>query len=141
MTDIRLITFDKLDSKLIQLLEVIARVRDLPRLEAQPPHSLQDALEILSLLCLWIGIVVAQVASAVVERGIAKVDEDGFGVADVQVAIGLWRETGVDESLGPSKVLLAEMWVNLRVASGLVQASEEAFCEDGFRRGRSVDLL
>ena len=43
-----------------------------------------------------IGVVEAQVALAVVNIGQAEVQADGFGVADVQVAVGFGRETGLD---------------------------------------------
>src|SRR5690606_10505969 len=43
-----------------------------------------------------VGVVQAQVADAAELRRDAKVQADGLGVADVQVAVGLRREAGLD---------------------------------------------
>ena len=48
------------------------------------------------LLGLRIRVVHAQVAEALVVAGQPEVEVDGLGVADVEVAVGLGRETGVD---------------------------------------------
>jgi hypothetical protein len=90
------ILLDQLLGQLVQLVEVVAAVRDLPRLEAQPLDDVEDAGEVLLLLLLRVGVVVAQVALALVVFGEAEVDGDGLAVADVQVAVGLGRESCVD---------------------------------------------
>ena len=127
MTDISLISTDEVDREFIQLVEVIARVGDLPRLKAQPPHGLQDALKVLRLLRLGVRVVEPQVRLAAVERRVAKVDKDRLRVADVEEAVGLWGETRVDEPACRGEVLLAKVWVDLRVLAGLVEASKETF--------------
>ena len=53
-------------------------------------------------------------------RGVPKVDEDGFAVPDVQVPVGLRRETGPDLPAGGFEMLLAQVWVDLGVSAGLV---------------------
>ena len=50
MTYVALVPLDQLDRKLVQLVEVIARIRDFPRLVAEPAHRLQDALKVAALL-------------------------------------------------------------------------------------------
>lgn len=141
MTHICLIALDKLDRKIVQLREVITRIRDLPRLEAKPPYHFKDALKVPCLLLFRVRVVVAQVALATMVRCIAKVDEDGFAVSDVQIPVRLRRETRPHISASGFEMLLAQVGVNLRVASGFVQLPEEAFLEDGsFGRCRRILL-
>ena len=52
-----------------------------------------DGIDVLVLLLGRVGVVVAQVALAAVLCGDAEVQADRLGVADVQVAVGLRRET------------------------------------------------
>ena len=136
VTHIRLIPPNQLHRQIIQLLKVVARVRDLPRLVPQPPDHLEDALEVARLLLLRVRVVVAEVALAVVVRGEAEVDEDGFGVADVQVAVGLGREARPDLTAGGGEVLFAEVGVDLGVLARFVEGAEEALLEYRARRGR-----
>ena len=135
---VRLACLDHLQCKLVQLIEVVARIRDLPWLETQPSYSLQDALKVLCLFRLRVRVVVPQVRLAAVERRVAKVDKDRLRVANVEVAIGLGRETRVDEPAGRGKVLLAEVRVDLGVLAGFMQGAEEALLEDGFAGGGRV---
>ena len=67
--------------------------------ETQPAHVLLDGFHILHLLLAGIGVVEAQVAEAPVIGGNPEIDTDGFGMADVQVAVGFGRETGMDAAL------------------------------------------
>jgi hypothetical protein len=87
------ILLDELLGQLVQLVEVVAAVCDLPWLKAKPLDDVQDARKVLFFLLLGVCVIVAQVADALVVLGEAKVDCNGFAVADVKVAIGLWRET------------------------------------------------
>lgn len=48
----------------------------------------------------------------------------------MQVAVGFWGETCVDDALRRREVLLPEMGVDLRVSADLVQVPKEAFLED-----------
>jgi hypothetical protein len=87
------ILLDQLLSQLVQLVEVVTAVCDLPRLKTEPLDDVQDACKVLFLLLLRIRIIVAQVADALVVLCETEVHCNGFAVADVKVAIGLWRET------------------------------------------------
>ena len=71
-------------------------------------------------------------------RSVAEVDEDGFGVADVEVAVGLGREARPDLAAGGGEVLFAEVRVDLGVLAGFVEGAEEALLEDGFAGGGRV---
>lgn len=75
------------------MLEVIARVRDLPRLESQPPYHLEDALEIALFFGLRVRVIVAKVALPAVVRRVPEIHEDGFRMADVEEAVWLRRES------------------------------------------------
>lgn len=120
MAHIRPVPPHKLHSQLIQLLEMIARIRNLPRLVAQPPHRLQNTLKEPALLRFGIRIVESQITPSPMVRRIPKVDKDGFGVADVQVPVWFGGETGVHEATGSCQVLLAEVRADLRVLTGLM---------------------
>ena len=132
MTYVALVPLDQLDRKLVQLVEVVARIRDLPRLVAKPAHRLQDALKVAALLRLRVRVVEAQVTSPAVVRRVPEVDEDSLRVPDVQEAVRLGREPRVYEPARRGEVLLAQVRVDLRVLADFVEAPEEPLREDGF---------
>jgi len=73
-----------------------------------------------------------------VVSGISKVDEDGLGVSDVEVTVGLWRETRPDLTTSRLEVRFPKVGVNLRVSSWFMECAEEAFVkhralDDGMR--------
>ena len=51
-------------------------------------------------------------------------------MTNVEVSVGLGRETRVDLTLGPGEVLLLELGVDLGVFSNLVELGQEALLED-----------
>jgi hypothetical protein len=134
VADVCLIPLDEFHSEFVQLVEVIARIGDLPRFISQPSHHLQNTLEISCLLFLWIGIIVSEVAFAVMVSRITEVDKDGLGVTNVEVAIGFRRETSPDISTGSGEVSFAEVWVDLRVSAGFVEVTKETFFEYSLSR-------
>ena len=88
---------DQLFGVFIALLEVIAAVKDAAvGVGAQPVQVLQNAVDILDVLAGGVGVVQPEVELAAVRFGDGPVDIDGLGAADVQVAVGLGRETGMD---------------------------------------------
>ena len=62
----------------------------------EPLDVLDDGFDVLDVLLRRIGVVHAEVAAAAVFAGDAEVEADGLGVADVEVAVGLRRETRDD---------------------------------------------
>lgn len=72
---------------MVELIEIIAGVRDLPRFVAKPPNCLQDGLEILGFLRLRVRVVVSKVCFATVVSSVTKIDEDSLGMTNVEVAI------------------------------------------------------
>lgn len=59
-------------------------------------HVFTDGIHVFGIFLHRIGIVEAQVAQPAVLLRQPEVDADGFGVADVQIAVRLRREPGVD---------------------------------------------
>ena len=80
--------------------------------------------------------------------GVAKVDEDGLGMPDVQVPVRLWRKARVHQPTGSLEVRIAQRRRDLRIPTRLVQLAEETLRKDrswvrgGRRRssGRSLGL-
>jgi hypothetical protein len=81
---VRQALLDEQASEVVQLLEVVARVRDLVRLVAEPPHVLENLVEVDLLFRFGVRVVVAEVAVALVELGVAKVDRNRLRVADLR---------------------------------------------------------
>jgi len=64
--------------------------------KAEPAHRRVDGIDVFLLLFFGVGVVEAQVADAAVVARQPEVEADAFGVPNVQVAVGLGRETGAD---------------------------------------------
>ena len=89
--------FDELHGVLVHLLKVVGgEEKAVAPVVAQPVDILLDGLHVLHVLLGGVGVVHAQVAQAAVFLGGAEVHEDRLGMADVQIAVGLRREPGVD---------------------------------------------
>lgn len=93
---------------------MVGGVGDLVGLEAEPFDNLEDSCEVALFLGFRIGIIVAQVALAVVVAGEPEVDSDGFAVTDVEVAI--WLSTPIDQRYIPPKARQTQ--TNLRWKPG-----------------------
>ena len=90
MTYVGFISPGQFDCEVIQLVKVVTRVRDLPRFKAQPTNYLQYTLKVYRFLCLGVRVIVPQITPSTVMRSVPKVDEDGFGVPDMQISVRLW---------------------------------------------------
>jgi hypothetical protein len=90
-----LAVFDQAHGKAVELFKIIGGIKlaVLP-VESQPVDIRLDGVHVLNLLFGGIGVVEAQVAGAPVLPGQAEIQADGFGMADVQVPVGLRREAG-----------------------------------------------
>lgn len=130
MADIRLVPPDEFDSQIKQLVEIVARIRDLPGLVPKPSNDLEDALHVSNILRLRVGIVEPKVAFTLVMSCIAEIHEDCFRVADVQITVWLWWKTSPHLSFRSVKMRFAEMWMDLWVPSRFVQISQETFFKD-----------
>ena len=65
-------------------------------METQPLDVFFDGVDVFVVFFFRVGIVKTQVAQAIVNISQTEVQADGFGVTDVQIAIRLGRETGLD---------------------------------------------
>ena len=88
---------DELLGILIALVEVVAAVEDAAvGVGTQPVQVFDDAVDILLAFAGGVGVVQTQIEFAAVLVRDGPVDIDRLGAADVQVAVGLRRETGMD---------------------------------------------
>ncbi len=89
--------FDQLHRELVHLVKVVGGVIEpVPPVEPQPVDVLLDGVHILLILFGGVGVVHTQVAHTAVFLGGTEVDGQRLAVADVEVAVRLRRETGVD---------------------------------------------
>ena len=94
---IRLAVTDELLGERIQLIEVVGSVIfPIVPFAAEPVHVFTDGIHVFGIFLHRIGIVEAQVAQPAVLLRQPEVDADGLGVADVQIAVRLRREPGMD---------------------------------------------
>ena len=112
LVDVGMAILNHPDGEVPKLLEIVGSIVDVAPLEAQPGDIVQDVLHILGILLRGVGIVEAQVADAIVLFCYTEVHADGLGMANVQVAVGLWRETRLYASavLTFGKVLFYELF-------------------------------
>jgi len=125
MTHIGFISPDQLDRKVIQLVKVVARVRDLPRFKAQPTHDFQYALKVCRLLRLGVRVIVPQITPSAMMRRVPKVDKDGLGMPDVQVSIRLWRKARIHQPAGRFEVRVSQRGGDLWVLTRFVQLAKD----------------
>ncbi len=86
---------DQLFGKLVELLKVVRGEKELAvPVEAQPVDIPLDGLDVFHVFGFRVGVVEAQMADAAKLLGHAEVETDGFGVADMEIAVGLWRKAG-----------------------------------------------
>ena len=87
---------DELLGVVVQALEIVRGVK-LPVIPAaaEPGHILADGGHILGLFLDGIGVVKAQIAPAAEFSRHAKVQADGLGMAEMEIAVGLRRKAGM----------------------------------------------
>ena len=96
LTDIGQALFDELHGILVVLLKVVGAIEEpVAPVKAQPVNVLLDGLYKLHILLGGVCVVHTQVAHAAELFGSTEVDDQGLAVADVQIAVGLRRKTGV----------------------------------------------
>ena len=97
---IRLALSNQLLCKGIKLSEIITGVifPSLP-FEAEPSNIPSNRIHILDTLLLWVGIVESQIGDASVFSSQTETDTDGLGMPNVEVSVGLWRESCQDAAL------------------------------------------
>jgi len=87
---------DEVAGPVIKLIEIIGgkKFAVFP-VDPQPAQVFLDGIDVFRLFLLGVGIVEAQIELAAKLLADAIVQQDALGVADVQVAVGFGRETGV----------------------------------------------
>ena len=88
-------------SPLAELLEVVRGEADLLWLEAEPPHIVDDGIDVFGILGGRVGVVEAQEAAPAEFVGNGEVEADRLRMADVEVAVRLRREAGLDPACEP----------------------------------------
>ena len=97
LTDVGQALFDEAHRQLVGLIKVVGPVVEpVAPVEAQPVDVLLDGVHVLGVLLGGVGVVHPQVAQAAELLRRAEVDDQRLAVPDVQVAVGLRREPGVD---------------------------------------------
>lgn len=69
---------------------------NLPGLVSEEANVLLDVIDILLTLLFGVGIVVAQVALSSILSSNGKVESHSLSMANMQISVGLRRESGVD---------------------------------------------
>ncbi len=96
VVDVRLAVVDQQLGPVVQLLEVVAGVQGLARVVTQPAQVGQDALDERHLLGVGVGVVESQLADTTELAGQFEIERDRLGMADVEIAIRLGWEAGLD---------------------------------------------
>jgi hypothetical protein len=92
-------TLDQLDRPLIKLAEVVRCIKQSIPMEAEPLYVFFDRFDILDVFLFRIGVVETQVCVSPELVRVSEIDADGLGVADVKVAVRLWREASLHTSV------------------------------------------
>lgn len=91
--NVSLVILDKLDCKVIELLEVIRRSSDLVGLVSQPRDVLLDVIDELVVLLARVSVVESEVALASVLGSDCEIEPDSFSMTDMKVTIWLGWES------------------------------------------------
>ena len=81
--------------KVIASLVLVQCAVGFPR-KTEPMHGIQNGIDVFGIFFFWIGVVKAQMANAAIVTCQSEIDADAFGMSYVQVAVGLWGETGTN---------------------------------------------
>ena len=109
--DIGEVMLDQGFGELVEIVEIIAGVIQMIAAEGsviatQPVHRFDDRIDVFLIFLFRIGIVEAQMAHTRVIGGQAEIEQDRFGVAEMQIAVRLGRKARADFcGVGRSRVL------------------------------------
>ena len=121
LTNKGLAFFDQLDGAVKEKVKVVGGVVQVVPLKAQPLNVLFDGVYILGVLFGGVGVVQTQIAHALVLFLYPKIDANGLGVANVQVAVGLRGKAGLYAAIYPVLQVFINKIVNkIRVFSDLL---------------------
>ena len=101
VVDIGLAGADQMLGPIVEPLEIVRRVIEvLAPVEAEPAHVALDRVDVFLLFLGRVGVVEAQVAAPAEFLRHAEIEADRFGVADMQIAVRLGRESASPRSCG-----------------------------------------
>ena len=84
-----------------ELLEIVGGIiQTIAPVESEPMDILHDGFHVFGILTAGIGVVETQVTLSAILFGGTEVHADGFGMSDVEIAVGLWWETCVNDMCG-----------------------------------------
>ena len=97
MVDICQTFFNQTDRKSVELFEIVTGIEFTSRpFVAKPCDVTSDGVHIFLTFFFGVGVVEAQIDEPLILFGKSKGETDGFGVANVQIAIGFRWKPGVD---------------------------------------------
>jgi hypothetical protein len=100
VADKRLTLLDQAFGKIVKPLEIIrSPAHSAVPFESQPADVLLNGQRVFIGFLFRIGVIEAQVASALIVLRQPEIQADGFGVANVQIAVGLGRKSGGDDAM------------------------------------------
>src|SRR5216684_5020064 len=121
---------------------MVRGVKQAVPMESQPLHVFLDGINVLRLLLLGIGVVETQIRFAAKFIGESKVQTDGLGMPDVEIAVGLWREAGLHPSFIFVGLEVVEDYVADKVRrSGRGRGSHSFFSSLGWMRWMHYCLI
>ena len=123
MANIGFVTSNQFDRELVELREVVARICNFPRFEAEPPNHLKNTLKISGFLLFRVRIVISQVTLAAVVGRISEIDKNGFRMADMKISVRFWGETRPNLAPCGSKMSVSEVGVDLGISTRFVELS------------------
>ena len=103
-------------------------------METKPLDVFFDGVNVFVVFFFGVGVVKTQVTQAVVNIRQTEVQADGFGVSDVQVAVGFWRETGLDGIVFAAFEVFFDEGADEVVVRELIFIKHGFLQMDGFRR-------
>jgi len=106
LTDIGQTLFDQVAGQVIHFREIVrGKVEAVAPVIAEPVDVLLDRLDVFDIFLARVGVIHPQIADAAVFFRGAEIDHDRLGMADMQVAIRLGRETGMHGHAGEPATL------------------------------------
>lgn len=80
MANVCLAVFNQLNSKVVQLIEVVAGIGNFPGFESEPSDTLKNCFVVDGIFCFRVGVIEAEICFALVIRSVTKIDCNRFGM-------------------------------------------------------------
>jgi hypothetical protein len=116
MINVSFTATDQFTGKVIEVLEVIRGESCIEGLISQPLDTSANVIDELLIFFARVGIIVTKISESTILLGKSKVEAHCLGMTNVEIAIGLGRESSHDLASGSCTVLLENL---LRVSGSL----------------------